>query len=77
MVSFLKCGISNKMEGTEDDALQEEFLGEGVAETEDVVGNDSYADYYSPATLDILDYDWASFFMDDENDSNFEEFLSY
>jgi len=42
-----------------------------------VVGNDSYADYYSPATLDILDYDWASFFMDDENDSNFEEFLSY
>jgi len=33
--SYLKCGISNKIDGTKD------FLGEGVAETEDVVDTDS------------------------------------
>jgi len=40
------------------------FNGEGVAETEDVADNDSYLDYYgnSPATHEIPDYDWASFF---------------
>ena len=56
--SFLKCGISNKMNGMEDDDLYEEF----VAETEDVQASDSYADYYddSSATGEILDYNWAS-----------------
>jgi len=44
--SFLKCGISNKMDGTEDDTLYEDFLGIGVAETEDVADNDCCADYY-------------------------------
>jgi len=29
--SFLKCGTSNKMDGTEGDALNEDFLGECVA----------------------------------------------
>ena len=28
------------------DALCEDFLGEGVAETEDVADSDGYADYY-------------------------------
>jgi len=37
--SYLKCGISNKMGGIKDDALCEDFLGEGVAETEDVADN--------------------------------------
>jgi len=34
------------------------------------------SDYYddSPATYEILDYDWHSFFTDDENDSDFEGF---
>ena len=62
---YLKCGISNKMDGTKDDALHVFFFnGEGVAETEDVADNDSYLDYYgnSPATHEIPDYDWASFF---------------
>ena len=47
------------MDGTKDDALCEDFLGKGVAETEDVVDNDRYADQYddSPATNEILDYD--------------------
>jgi len=51
--SYLKCGISNKMDGLKDDALYEDFLGE----TEDVADNDGYADYYddSPATHEILD----------------------
>ena len=46
------------MDGTEDDALYEDFLGEGVAETEDVADNDGYADYYDdfPATHEILEY---------------------
>jgi len=34
--SYLKCGISNKMDGTKDYALYKDFLGKGVAETEDV-----------------------------------------
>jgi len=42
--SIVKCGISNKMDGMEDDALYEDFLAKGVAETEDVVDNDGYAD---------------------------------
>jgi len=63
--SCLKCGISNKMDGTKNYAMYEDFLGEGVAETEDVADNDGYGDYYD---------DWASFFADDENDSNFEGF---
>jgi len=42
--SYLKCSISNKMDWTKDDALYEEFLCEGVAETEDVADNDGYAD---------------------------------
>jgi len=56
--SYLKCGISNKMDGTKDDALYKDVLGEGVAETEDVVDNDAYADYYnhSSATHEILDF---------------------
>jgi len=39
-----------------------------------VADNDGYADYYddSPATHDILYYDWASFFGDDENNSDFK-----
>ena len=74
--SYLKCGISNKMDGTKDDALYKDFLGKGVAKTEDVADNDGYTDYYddSPATYEIPDYGWASFFMDDENDSDFEGF---
>ena len=51
------------MDGTEDDALYEDFLGECVAETENVMDNDGYADYYddSLATCEIPDYDLASF----------------
>ena len=46
------------MDGTKDDALYKDVLGEGVAETEDVVDNDAYADYYnhSSATHEILDF---------------------
>jgi len=64
--------------GTNVDALYEYFLGEGVAETEEVADNDSYGDYYdnSPATHDIPDYDWVSFFTGDQNDSDFEGFQS-
>jgi len=53
-----------------------DFLGGDVAETKDVADNDGYADYYdnSPATCEIPDYGWASFFLDDENDSDFEGF---
>jgi len=74
--SYLKCGISNKLSGIKDDALYEDFLGECVAETEDVVDNDRYSDYYddSPTTHEILDYGWASFFTADENDSNLDGF---
>ena len=43
-----------------------------IAETEDVADNDSNDD--SPATHEIPDYDWASFFTDDENDSEFKRF---
>ena len=45
------------MDGTKDDALYENILGEGVAETEDVADNDGYADYYYdfPAMHEILD----------------------
>ena len=54
------------------DALYEDFLGEGVAETEVVMDNDSYTDYYddSPTTHEIPDYG----FMDDKNDTDFERF---
>jgi len=44
--SYLKCGISDNMDGPKYYALYEDFLGEGVAETEDVADNDGYADYY-------------------------------
>ena len=65
--SYLKCSISNKMDGTKDDALYEDFLGEGVAETEDLAVNNGYADYYddSLATHEILNYGWMM------NDSHF------
>jgi len=46
----LKRGISNEMDGTKDNVLYEDFLGEGVAETEDVVYNDGYPDYYNDST---------------------------
>jgi len=74
--SYLKCGISNKMDGTKDDALYEDFLCEGVAETDYLVDNDSYADYYdnSPVTHDFMDYGWVSFFADDKNVLDFEKF---
>ena len=54
----------------EDDALYEDFLGAGVAD------NNCYADYYDnyPATHKIAYYGWASFFEDDENDSDFDGF---
>ena len=57
--SFLKCG----MDRTEDESLYEDFLGEGVAETEDVAYNNNYADYYdnSPATNEILGYPGPAF----------------
>ena len=40
------------MDGNKDDVLHEDFLGEGVDETENVANNDGYANYYddSPAT---------------------------
>jgi len=55
------------MDGTKDDALYEDFLGEGVAETEDLAVNNGYADYYddSLATHEILNYGWMT------NDSHF------
>ena len=64
------------MDGTEDDALYKDFLGEDVADTQDVADNDRYADYYNnySAIYEILDQDWANFFAADENDSNFEGF---
>jgi len=64
------------MDETKDDALYTDFLGESVAGTEDVDDNNSYTNYYddSPTTNEITDYDWTSFFVDDENDSDFEEF---
>ena len=74
--SFLKCGISNKMDGMEDDALYEDFHGECVAKTEDVTDSDGYGNYYddSVATCEIPDYDWVSFFADDKNDSHLRDF---
>jgi len=64
------------MDGMEDDALYEDFLGECVAKIEDVVDNDDNGDYYddSLATCEIPNYNWASFFMDNDNDSGFEGF---
>ena len=60
------------MDGTEDDALYEDFHGECVAETGDVADSHGYGDYYddSVAACEILDYDWVSFFADDDNDSD-------
>ena len=57
---------------TKDDVLYEDFLGEGVAETDDVADNNDYTDYidYSPAIHEIP----VSFFADYENYSNFEGF---
>jgi len=68
--------VGGVLDGTKDDTLYEEFLGKGIAETEDVADNDGYADYYndSTATCVIPDYDWASFFTDDKNYSDFEGF---
>jgi len=43
--SYLRCGISNKMDGTKDDALYEDFLREGVAETE--VSDYGWANFFS------------------------------
>jgi len=62
------------MDGTEDDAHYEDFYGEWVAETWDVADSDGYGDYYddSVATCEIPDYDWVSFFVDDDNDSDFK-----
>ena len=58
------------MDGTKYDVLYEDFLGNSVADIEDVVDNDGYADHYdhSYGTHEILDYDRASFFADEEND---------
>ena len=58
ILKFLKYGISNKKDRA-DDALCEDVLDKGDAETEDVADNDSYADYYddSPATHEIPNYD--------------------
>ena len=60
--SYLKCGISNKMNGTKDGA-----------ETDDGADNDQNADYYddSPVTHEIPVY---SFFADDDNYSDFVGF---
>ena len=57
------------MDRTEYDALYEDILGECVAETEDLADNEGYADYYnkSLATCEIPDYNWGSFFVDDDN----------
>ena len=74
--SYLKCDISNKVDGTKDHVLFEDFFVHGVAETEDVADNDGHADYYdySPTTHEIPDYGCARYFADDENDSDFEGF---
>jgi len=74
--SLLKCSISNKMDGMEDDALYEDFHGYCVAEAEDVADSDGYGDYYddSVATCEIQDYDWVSFFVGDNNDLDFDGF---
>jgi len=53
--SYLKCGISNKMDGTKDNALYEDFLGEDVAETEDIAINTDYVDYYDNSLATVLD----------------------
>ena len=71
--SYLKCGISNKMDGTKDDASYEDFLGEGVAETMAIL---------IIMTIILLHMRFrtttgASFFADDENDSDFEGFYSH
>ena len=42
--SHLRCSISNKMDGTKDETLYEDFLGKGVGETEDVADNSRYDD---------------------------------
>ncbi|KAK2162361.1 hypothetical protein LSH36_100g11004 [Paralvinella palmiformis] len=74
--AFDQRGISNEIDGMKDDASYEDSLGEGVAKTEDVAYNDGYGDYYDDSLVisEILDYDWASFFTDDDNDSYFDGF---
>jgi hypothetical protein len=41
-----------------------------------VADSNGYGDYYddSVATCEIPDYEWVSFFTDDDNDSDFERF---
>jgi len=64
------------MDGAKDDAVYEDFLGKGVAVPDDVMDNNGYPDYYgnSPVMHEILDNSRASFFADDEIDSDFEGF---
>jgi len=53
------------MDGIEDGALYEDFLGECVAKTKGMENNNGYDDYYdnSLGTCEILDYYWVSFFI--------------
>ena len=87
--SFKKCGISNELDGTEDDILYEEVLGErpvkeGEGREKDVEKqasehdtddetDDEYIDYYD--TPEITDEQVRELFISD-NDSE-EEFKGF
>jgi len=73
--SYLKCDISNKMDGTLIFFAKVLLNLRMWGTTMTVLIIITIIIIITPAKHDVfLDYDWARFFADDENDSDFEGF---
>ena len=75
---FKKCGISNAMDGTEDDVLYEEYIKK-TSQPDDSDDDDeeeeTYDDsYYTDKDNGLTQQQLDSFFNTDDEDSDFEGF---
>lgn len=72
--AFLKCSISNKMDGTEDDALWQDARDDALDDARADQGQDDDEDFYMPSRPTMTDEEIQQMFDESDDDEEFEGF---
>ena len=72
--AFKKCCISNRMDGTEDDVLWEDFVHRPDSNDDSDNDDESEEDYYEATPNTLTDEEFAKLFESDDSDEEFEGF---
>ena len=72
--AFKKCCISNRMDGTEDDVLWEDFVHRPDSNDDSDNDDEAEEDYYEAFPNTLTDAEFAKLFESDDSDDEFEGF---